>query len=119
MLKLSLLPLLTGLVAACGQSPSATPPSDCPELQAECPATPPTYAAGIGALIGERCSPCHAPGGIEAESVLLTDYQSARMLTIGIGTQVQGCLMPPAGSPPLSDDERQQILEWLKCGAKP
>jgi len=26
--------------------------------------------------------------------------------------------MPPAGSPPLTDDERQAIIEWIDLGAQ-
>ena len=80
-----------------------------------CPADALTYDTGIGALLDERCSPCHAAGGVEA-SVPLTDYDHAMREYMSIGSQLVTCSMPPAGSPQLTIDERQQILDWLTCG---
>ena len=80
-----------------------------------CPDGALTYDTGIGALLDERCSPCHAAGGVEA-SRLLTDYIHAKGLQMSIGSQLVSCSMPPVGSPQLSSDERQQILDWLTCG---
>ena len=106
--------LLVPLAVACGQSAS---PADCPEdRQSSCPASALTYDTGIGALLTERCSPCHAAGGVEG-SRLLTDYSHVSGERMSIGTQLVTCSMPPAGSPQLSADERQQILDWLTCGA--
>ena len=114
--KISLLPLLACLAVACGSSPPAAA-VDCPEVhQAGCPAGALTYDTGIGDLLTERCSPCHAVGGIEA-SRLLTDYGHASGLRMSIAAQLVTCSMPLAGAPPLSNDERQQILDWLTCGA--
>lgn len=110
------LPLLGCLLVGCGSGVVASPSAVCPEdSQTGCPAAALTYDTGIGALLEERCSPCHAPGGVEAASVLLTDYDHARNQRMGIGSQLVTCSMPPPDAPPLSNDERQQILDWLTC----
>ncbi|MEO8904420.1 MAG: hypothetical protein ABI627_23125 [Polyangiaceae bacterium] len=74
-----------------------------------------SYDGGIGALLTERCSPCHAARGVEA-ALLLTDYDHVSRRRMSIAFQLAGCAMPPAGSPQLSADERKQILGWLSCG---
>ena len=84
--------------------------------QGACSATALTYDTGIGELLTERCSPCHATDGVEAVRVL-TDYRHVFGQRTGIGTQLVACVMPPAGAPTLSSTERQQILDWLTCGA--
>ncbi len=113
-MKVALLPLLGVLLAACGESaPNAACPDD---AQMGCPASALSYDSGIGALLTERCSPCHAAGGIES-SLLLTDYGHVSGLRMSIGSQVATCSMPLAPAPPLSLEERQQILDWLTCGA--
>jgi mono/diheme cytochrome c family protein len=108
----ALLLLLLLSTFGCGQSPSSACPSD---EQGACPATALTYDSGIGALLTQRCSPCHAPRGDAGR--LLTDYPHAFGQRTGIGTQLVSCSMPPAGAPQLSDAERKQILDWLTCGA--
>jgi cytochrome c5 len=114
--RISLLPLLACLAVACGSSAPSTP-RDCPEYQqAGCPTGALGYDTGIGDVLTERCSPCHAEGGIEATR-LLTDYGHASGQRMSIATQLVTCSMPPFGAPPLSNDERKQILDWLTCGA--
>lgn len=109
-------PLAAGLIA-CGQ---ATPPrgSGCPDVQqAGCPDGALTYDTGVGDLLSERCTPaCHAAGGVEATRPL-TDYSHVSGMRMGIANQLLSCSMPPAGAKPLSDQERQLILDWLSCGA--
>jgi len=68
------------------------------------------------------CNNCHAPGGAEANRPL-TSYQ----LIYGTnGTEArsifnqvfESCLMPPGNAPePLTDTERQTLLDWFACGA--
>ncbi|MES1175827.1 MAG: hypothetical protein ABUL62_16010 [Myxococcales bacterium] len=114
--KIPLLSLLVCLAFACGESAPATL-NACPEpVQVGCPTDALRYDTGIGDLLDERCSPCHARGGVEATR-LLTDYDHAFGLRMSIANQLVTCSMPQAGSPPLTVDERQQILDWLTCGA--
>ena len=97
----------------CGQPTDSTCPAD---EQGACSATALTYDTGIGELLSERCSPCHAADGVEAVRIL-TDYRHVFGQRTGIGTQLVACAMPPVGAPPLSSSERQQILDWLTCRA--
>lgn len=111
--RLSLLfPLLAVFTVACGQSAS----KDCPaDNQEQCVDSTLSYANGIGDLLSQRCSPCHAAGGVEM-TILLTDYGHVSGERTSIATQLVTCSMPPAGNPQLTIDERNQILDWLTCG---
>lgn len=105
--------MLFALTASgCGQSPDAS----CSVNAAnECVDHSLSYDSGIGALLSERCSPCHATGGVEANR-LLTDYNHVAGARMSIASQLASCAMPPAGASPLSNGERDEILSWLSCG---
>lgn len=108
-----LFPLLAVLAVACGQPAS----NDCPaDNQDQCVDSTLSYANGIGDLLSQRCSPCHAAGGVEM-TILLTDYGHVSGERTSIATQLVTCSMPPAGNPQLTTAERNQILDWLTCGA--
>jgi len=111
--KSMLLPLLAILAVACGQSPGQSCPAD---NQDQCVDTTLSYDNGIGDLLTERCSPCHAAKGVEM-TILLTDYGHVSGERGSIATQLVTCSMPPAGNPQLTTAERNQILDWLTCGA--
>jgi uncharacterized membrane protein len=111
--ELPLFLVLTALVGACGQKAGKVCP---PDDQTACVDTTLAYDAGIGAILNDRCTPCHAAGGVEA-SVLLTDYKHVAGEQMTIGAELATCAMPPDGSAQLSDTERKQILDWLTCGA--
>ncbi len=108
-----LFPLLAVFAIACGQSPAQSCPAD---NQDQCVDATLSYDNGIGALLTERCSPCHAAKGVEM-TILLTDYGHVSGERTSIATQLVTCAMPPAGNPQLSTAERDQILDWLTCGA--
>jgi uncharacterized membrane protein len=111
--KSMLFPLLAVFAVACGQSAS----KDCPaDNQDQCVDTTLSYDNGIGDLLTQRCSPCHAAGGVEMTR-LLTDYGHVSGERTSIATQLVTCSMPPAGNVQLTIDERNQILDWLTCGA--
>ncbi len=111
-IRLSLFPLLAVFALACSQASDATCSVDAPN---ECVDPSLSYDGGIGALLTQRCSPCHAKGGVEATR-LLTDYSHVSGTRMSIASQLASCAMPPAGAPQLSTDERNQILGWLSCG---
>ncbi len=111
--KSMLFPLLAAFAVACGQPAN----KDCPaDNQQECADTTLSYDNGIGDLLTQRCSPCHAAGGIEM-TVPLTDYLDVRGARMTIVGELVPCLMPPASSPQLTVAERNQILDWLSCDA--
>jgi uncharacterized membrane protein len=107
------LPLLAILAVACGQAARQSCPAD---NQDQCVDTTLSYDNGIGDLLTERCSPCHAAKGVEM-TILLTDYGHVSGERTSIATQLVTCSMPPAGNPQLTTAERNQILDWLTCGA--
>ena len=113
MTRNALLLLLVPSAFGCGPSAASACPSD---EQGACSPSASTYDSGVGMLLTQRCSPCHAAGGVE-QARLLTDYPHAFGQRTGVGTQLVTCSMPPAGAPGLSDAERKQILDWLTCGA--
>jgi len=105
--------LLAVFAVACGQPTN----KDCPpDNQEQCVDTTLSYDNGIGDLLTQRCSPCHATGGVEM-SIPLTDYVHVRGARTAIVGQLVPCLMPPAGNPQLNIAERNQILDWLSCDA--
>jgi hypothetical protein len=67
-------------------------------------------------VIRESCTPCHAPGGQEANR-LLTDYANAFANRGPALNQIHACRMPPRDAPPLGAAGRKVLLEWLVCGA--
>ena len=89
-----------------GQCPNDLPPS--------CPATVPSYQTEIMPLLQRACTECHSASGAVPNRPLDT-YSAVYAQRQGVLTQVYGCRMPPAGAPPLTSAERQQLLTWLVC----
>lgn len=95
------------------------PPSNlvCPEAGA------PSFADDVYPnVFVPVCGNCHAPGGQEANRPL-TSYQQIYG-TNGNGAReifnqvFLSCLMPPSNAPvPLTDTQRQTLLDWFACGA--
>lgn len=112
--KLLFLLLAAGsAAAACGQPVEH---DACPApAQRGCPPGALTFDTGIGDLVHARCFPCHAADGVE-RSRQLTDYLHVFDERTSIAMQLGSCSMPPAGSPPLTSSERQQIFDWFGCG---
>ena len=67
-------------------------------------------------MIEQACTPCHAPGGEQANRKLV-DYAGAFANRSPVLNQVHACRMPPANAPPLGADGRKVLLTWLVCGA--
>jgi uncharacterized membrane protein len=87
-----------------------------------CPATPPSFAGAVFPdVIGPYCASCHSPSGVDTGTELVTYdeiYGKNGSEAAEIYNQVfESCLMPPAGSPALPAADRQQLLDWLACGA--
>jgi len=105
------------LLAAGSCGPKAKSCPVVPDLsEAECGAQTLGYDSDIAAIINSRCTLCHAPGG-EESTLPLTSYRQVFNERMSIASQLVGCDMPPDGAPPLAEAEREQILDWLSCGA--
>ncbi len=111
--RIFLLLAALAVAAGCGQKADKTCPAD---EQAGCVDSTFGYDAGIADILNGHCKPCHAAGGVE-QTILLTDYQHVFGERMSIGGQLVTCTMPPDGSPQLTDTERNQVLDWLSCGA--
>jgi hypothetical protein len=110
--------LASNLACSGDSAPSASSGSgaSCPDdLPAACPTVAPSYAMDVAPVIQQACTPCHAPGGQQANRPLVTyagfSNRSAML------NQVHACRMPPVGSPALPAAERKVLQEWLVCGA--
>ncbi len=103
-------------LGACG-TPAAP---ICPAVSSLCPSPSPAYA-DVAPIIQTRCAPCHFPGGTEASVHLFQTYAEIKApgVQIDMLTQLRACpvKMPPAGSPPLTDDELSTLVAWLYCDA--
>jgi uncharacterized membrane protein len=110
---------LAVLAAACSSAPSAA--SDGGNASAcvaatSCPdAGAPSYASVVQPIIAGECLACHDTGGIagyDESTYAKVAAQASAMLD-----QVNGCMMPPAGGPQMSDAQRVALTAWLRCGA--
>lgn len=74
----------------------------------------------VGPFLKQHCIRCHNPD--ELNSGIRVDHLTAAMedrhlkLWGGIRHQIESRKMPPDDEPQPSDDERQQILEWIDRG---
>ena len=76
--------------------------------------------AGINSILDSHCIKCHGEGGKVKGKVNLKELRSANLLSskpelleslIGV---IKDREMPPEDEPPLSDSEREKLLEWLE-----
>ncbi len=100
----------------CGQSAADPPPaSGCTELGTSCNAPVPSFLHDVKPLLDRSCnSTCHAPG---VGPWPLGAYQDVADWASLIQLDLEACTMPPpdAGAP-LTDSERQTVLDWIACG---
>jgi hypothetical protein len=95
---------------------SLTEAAGCDRHLPSCPASPPSYAQAIVPIFNGRCVVCHYPGTTIARNSFST-YAKVYGDRGTVLDQIYGCVMPPAGSPPLTPAERATVLAWLECGA--
>lgn len=113
-------------LAACGtgcKQQMAAPSCPPAPVDPPCPEAVPSFAQDIYPnVFAATCVHCHSPTG-EEPGVPLTTYQQIYgtdgVMAREIYFQVfQACLMPPPSAPaPLSDQQRQKLLDWFGCGA--
>ena len=86
------------------------------ELPRACAEPAPTYAE-VSPIFEARCVICHA--GMAGGPWPLTSYGHVADWQDEIRSHVSRCTMPPPDSGvAISDDERDDILMWLRCGLK-
>jgi len=88
----------------------------CTAIDASVCAMPtPSYASDIAPLLDRECNDtCHAPG---VGPWPLTSYSDVVAWAISIRSDVEGCKMPPPDAGSLEDVDRENVLNWLACGA--
>jgi hypothetical protein len=90
----------------------------CPRvLPSQCPSPAPSWDGGVASIVGNVCGGCHADGGVEQAAYDFSTYAGVARNQASILTQVYSCAMPPADAGPLTNDQRQELLAWLICGA--
>ncbi|MBL8860942.1 MAG: redoxin family protein [Planctomycetes bacterium] len=87
--------------------------------------TPPTWADGVGALVGQHCGDCHVAGG--SAPFALGTFAEAKKHAAMIAEVVEQRRMPPwfasrehgsfQNARGLADDERRALLRWVAAGA--
>lgn len=94
-------------------APVDVPASCAVRAPTECPEPAPRYG-DVESIFTSRCTTCHhgAPNG--PWSLLGYDHVADWQDTIR--DELLRCAMPPADAGALSDEERQAILVWLRCG---
>lgn len=104
-------------IAADAGGDSGVPAVSCDvELPRACAEPAPTYA-DVSAIFEARCVICHA--GMAGGPWPLTSYGHIADWQDDVRTHVARCTMPPPDSGvAISDEERAEILMWLRCGLK-
>jgi len=101
---------------------SDPPRDDCPNDFSDggdCPAASPSYQTDVAPIVEQKCTVCHAHGGIEP-SPLFGSYAEIHATRLSPSTMeafIYSCRMPPTCAPQLSDAERKTMLKWFACGA--
>jgi uncharacterized membrane protein len=105
--------LLIALVA-CADSPMELEEMPCPT-----PGTTLTYASFGQQFMADHCNECHssskngAPGGYKFDSQADVQKHAKRIFIRAAGPNVT---MPPGPEDP-PESQRDQLAEWLACGA--
>jgi len=100
---------VVGGLAAC-DSQGTTCPNDLP---GSCSSSPPSYAQ-VAPIFQAKCQSCHSAGGTAPDRIF-DSYDQIVAQQGAVLDQIYSCKMPPAGSVPLTDAERQLVLGWLVC----
>jgi hypothetical protein len=102
------------LLAACAEDPMAIDELPCPDT-----GTPLTYANFGAGFFADHCNRCHsegksgAPRAFRFDTVDEVRVHAERIFVRAAGPNVS---MPPGPEDPPAD-ERDQLAEWLACGA--
>jgi uncharacterized membrane protein len=106
------------LLVACGAregaaSAKASPEAKCAVASDAC--AKPSFDAARAA-VKARCATCHSPSGGEGGKVHdFTSDEVVQNTKKDILSELSTCSMPPAGAPPLGDQERAAIACWASA----
>ena len=103
-------------IAGCTSGDNGADAGACDRRLPTCPATPPSYQQTVGPIISQKCVTCHYPGTTIAKGDFST-YANVYANRGSMLNQAYSCIMPPSSGPPLTADERTQLLTWFVCGA--
>lgn len=106
----------TALDAGAGSvDPDAAAPMECDvTAPTRCPEPPPRYA-DVEPIFQQRCVGCHY--GMPDGPWPLTSYGHVASWANEIRGQVLACTMPPPEEGvPMTVEEREAILTWIRCG---
>ena len=78
-----------------------------------------SFAEDIAPIFETRCNTCHLAGTPGVPFRDFTDYEQVVALEDPILERMGTGLMPPVGSPELSDDEFDAVVAWFATGAQP
>ncbi len=83
-------------------------------LPTGCPDPAPSFA-NIQPIVHARCVSCH--DGVDGGQWALDNYSHISDWRNEIRAHVAACTMPPAeAGVPMTNEERQAILAWIRCG---
>jgi hypothetical protein len=109
-----------GSALSCSSTaPTADAPLACPVLSLDCTGTAPSYASVVGPIILAHCtgSGCHSPSDAPNAPWAFTSEDDVSEWSFAIQGDIADCLMPPPGSAPLNESDREALNAWLTCGA--
>jgi hypothetical protein len=105
------------MTGACGSDDG--PDAACPSEQPTCANNAPSYKDDIAPIFAAHCFACHSVGGLAERKKSFDTYAQVKDAQGPIYRNVYTCYMPkkPEPQPPLSPEEKQRLLLWLKCDA--
>jgi hypothetical protein len=93
-----------------------SPPKDCKATAPTACTKPAPRYADVEPIFAQRCTICHDVSNPDGHWPL-TSYQHVADWNIEIRDQVLKCTMPPpVAAVPITLEERERILLWLRCG---
>jgi hypothetical protein len=88
----------------------------CARADPTCDGSPPSYASEVEPIVTSLCVPCHYVGSPYSPTDLV-GYSKVQLTSGSSLGQVEACLMPPPGTPQLTEAQRSALMAWLACGA--
>jgi uncharacterized membrane protein/polyisoprenoid-binding protein YceI len=96
--------------------PTTTPDTDITPPPPETPPVELTYV-GLKSIIDNKCATCHSEARGNKGRVNLETYQNVFSKKDLMATEIEDGAMPPLRGTPLTKEEHDLLLKWLKAGA--